>query len=256
MMRSEASVISSPGATTVSDASEDEPLRKPMPKSELTPWLSKEQRKNQQLVADQRAKIYIPEVEKVKRVIMAKIASVVKVATGSGDRQGPKYHSIEIDLVTSCAARAIFWDLPRTGPTKRGKKTCFNWEVKADKMHLLARLLSFEDHRVSSRKGWDNGIMRKGGSVMVAVIPNFLVEHQYDTDDCEKLLISFYTAEMNTRGVISWPPTSIYDTGIEYKKVEAFMWGVMYRSMWINLPHSRGETGGWHVMNWRFQRLS
>ena len=105
MMRSEASVISSPGATTASDASEDEPLRKPMPKSELTPWLSKEQRKNQQLVADQRAKIYIPEVEKVKRVIMGKIASCVKVATGSGDRQGSKYHSIEIDLVTSCAAR-------------------------------------------------------------------------------------------------------------------------------------------------------
>ena len=94
----------------------------------------------------------------------------------------------------------------------------FNWEVKVDKIHLLAKLLSFEENKSTEDKGWDNGVMRRGGHVMVAVIPPVRAEH-VESEDTEKLVFTSYTAEVNTRGVISWPPMSIYKQASDYTLV-------------------------------------
>ena len=233
--------------------SEDLPLKKPCRQVPLAPWLHHRDRDEQQLALDHLLRkdgIYDPKREKIMTHFRARVASKVKVATGSGEKEGSKFHCVEIDLINTFAARSLFWDLPRTGPTKRGRVKSYNWEVKASEIHLLAKLLSFEENPTTFGKGWDNGIIRRRGDIMVAVIPPVLVEHK-ETRETETLVFSFYTAEMNNRGVISWPPATIYNDEIEYKKVEIYMWRLMYR-MWINLPHE----AAWHTMSWRFRRLA
>lgn len=146
----------------------------------------------------------------------------------------------------------------RGRPNGAINKICYNWEIKPEKVDLLARLMSFEDHRIVASKAWDNAVMRKKGEVMVAIIPPFLVEHKEDKDDTMKLVISFHTLEMNSRGVISWPPKNCYSTQEEYQMVEKHAWRLMYRC-WINLPHGGRKGGGktvWHTMSWRFLRLA
>ena len=204
--------------------SEDQPLRKPPPYKQRTvhsPWLSSRDRVEQQLALDHLMRkdgIYDTKREKILKIFRSKIASKVKVAAGSGEKEGSKYHCVEIDLINTFAARSILWDLPRTGPTRRGSVKSFNWEVKVDKIHLLAKLLSFEENKSTEDKGWDNGVMRRGGHVMVAVIPPVRAEH-VESEDTEKLVFTSYTAEVNTRGVISWPPMSIYQQASDYTLV-------------------------------------
>ena len=252
----------------LSDAdSEDLPLKVPgksyfsMPVESQATWLNKSQQADRAVRLENLSRqqgIFDTNREKAKKVIWAKIADKVRIATGPGESVGSKYHTIEMDLININTAKSLFWDLPRTGPTKRGKKTCFNWEVKAGQADMLCKLLSFEEHRLVAAKAWDNAVMRKNGAVMVAVIPPFLVEHQEDKEDVLRLTISFNTLEVNGRGAISWPPKNIYEKQEDYSIVEAHMWRLMYRC-WINLPHGRnttGRRGAWHTMSWRFLRLA
>ena len=197
--------------------------------------------------------------EQVKRVMMSKIISCVKISKGPGNTTGSHYHSVTIDLVNLHTAKAIFYELPRTGPWKRGEKICYNWEAKAEHMAALARLLSFEDHRLSLSKGEGNAIARSSGNVICEVIPPFLVEQQEDKYDTQRLLISFYTTELNSRGVITWPPgPGIYQNPQDYATVEQHLWSTVYK-MWRDLPQGelKAQAGiTWHTLNWRFKRLA
>ena len=197
--------------------------------------------------------------EQVKRVIWSKLISCVKISKGPGATTGSHYHSITIDLVNAHVAKSIFWNLPRSGPTKRGDKICYNWEAKVEHITELAHLLSFEDHRLSLKKGQDNVIMRSSGNVMVSVIPPFLVEHRENKYDVQELMISFYTLELNPRGVLTWQPMSNYLTQAEYTTVEQHNWAQVYK-LWRDLPQGEstqrpGELA-WHTMNHGWERLA
>ena len=201
---------------------------------------------------------YENRTEQVNRVIMSKIINCVKIAKGSGNTQGSHYHCVEVDLVNLHVAKTLFWGLPRTGPHMRGKKKCYNWEGKTEHLGELGSILAFQDHRLSLRKGQDAAIVRASGMVVVQVIPPFLVEHQEDKFDTQKLIISFYTAELNPRGVVTWPPVGIYNDPKDYAIVEQNMLASAYK-MWRDLPQGETVTNPgitWHTMNWKFEKLA
>lgn len=107
--------------------SEDLPIPMPGPNyfsmPEVTPWLNTAQKQDKALSLENLRRgrgIFDPTREKVKKVIWSKIADKVRIATGPGEHEGSKHHSLEIDLVNVYTAKSLFWDVPRTGPTKRG----------------------------------------------------------------------------------------------------------------------------------------
>ena len=77
----------------------------------------------------------------------AKVLSKLRVATGSGETTGSKYHTLELECINIPAARNLLWGLNAQGPTKRGDKLCWNWEVQPNEVWKLHKLLSRRQHR-------------------------------------------------------------------------------------------------------------
>ena len=104
-------------------------------------------------------------------------------------------------------------------------------QVTTTEAWKLDKLLSLENTRIGKGQGLDAAVMRKHGQVMVMAIPPFLAEVQDNNHDIMRLVFTFYHLELNSYGVIKWPPGSIYSTDSQYSAMEVAAYQTCYR-MW------------------------
>ena len=72
-----------------------------------------------------------PRKSRLKKLVCRKVITRLQLSTGSGETTGSHFHRVEIEMVNTFAARSLLWELPRQGPTKRGRRLCYNWEVSS-----------------------------------------------------------------------------------------------------------------------------
>ena len=71
------------------------------------------------------------------------------------------------------AAKSIFFDLNRTGPTVKGKSVYYNWET--DSNATMKAWFALHERRP---KGVGQAILRSHGQILVMARAPLLVEHQ------------------------------------------------------------------------------
>ena len=126
-------------------------------------------------------------------VVKRKLMNQIRIPT----RSRPTFHLYrELDLMTCQAAKSIFFDLKRTGPTRRGKAVYYNFET--DSLEVMRAWFKLEERRPT---GMGNSLMRGDGSVLVMARPPMLeVEHQ-SHDEAEGIKITCEIMTLNSRGV-------------------------------------------------------
>ena len=130
-------------------------------------------------------------------VLKRKLINQLRIPT----RSNPSFHLYrEVDLMTPNAAKAIFWDLKRSGPHLRGKSLYYNWET--DDPKVIKQWFSLQDRR---KNGIGQAMMRSHGQVLVMARPPFLAEHQ-SNEEAEGLKVTCGVMTLNCRGVPRFAP--------------------------------------------------
>ena len=134
---------------------------------------------------------------KIVAVLKRKLAASLLVPTSNN----ASFHIFkEVELVTAQATRAIFFDLTRTGPTKRGSSVYYNFET--DSCNLMRKWFSLEERR---ENGLGMAMLRNKGQVLVMARPPFLVEHMSNEEaECVKMTAGLMT--LNCRGIPRFAP--------------------------------------------------
>ena len=138
-------------------------------------------------------------------VIKRKLINQLRVPT----RANSHYHLFrELDLVHVQAAKSIFFDMKKIGPTLRGSSVYYNFET--DDHQVMKRWFALEERRPN---GIGHAMMRCHGQVLVMARPPFLIEHQ-SNDEAEGLKMTAGMMTLNSRGVPRFapPPAAEFDT--------------------------------------------
>ena len=151
---------------------------------------------------------------KILAVLKRKLINQLKVPTSAN----PQFHLYrEIDLLHPQAAKSIFWDFKRHGPTRKGKNIYLNWEC--DDNQTIGNWFRLEEMR---ENGIRQAMMRNKGQVLVMVRPPMLVEHQ-DNPEAEGIKMTAGLMTLNCRGIPRFapPPPAETDTPEDQTEREA-----------------------------------
>ena len=151
---------------------------------------------------------------KILSVLKRKLVNQLRVPTSSN----PSFHIYrEVDLLHAQAAKSVFWDFKRTGPTKKGKNVYYNWE--SDDNETIGKWFKLEERR---ENGIGQAMMRNKGQVLVMARPPFLVEHQ-ENEEAEGIKMTAGLLTLNCRGVARFapPPPSDQDSPEDQQEREA-----------------------------------
>ena len=134
---------------------------------------------------------------KIIAVLKKKLINQLKVPTSAN----PSFHLYrEVDLLHTQAAKSVFWDFTRTGPTKKGKNLYYNWEC--DSNETIGQWFKLEERR---ENGIGQAMMRNKGQVLVMARPPLLVEHQ-ENEETEGVKLTAGLMTLNCRGVARFAP--------------------------------------------------
>ena len=164
---------------------------------------------------------------KTLAVLKKRLMNQLRVPT----RSNPSFHLYrEVELMHIQAAKSIFFDLKRTGPTVRGKSVYYNWET--DSNATMKAWFALHERRP---KGVGQAILRSHGQILVMARAPLLVEHQ-SNEEAEGIRLTCGVMTLHCSGVARFapPPDQEVDTPealkVRQERAEEdtlFAWGLI-----------------------------